>query len=227
MENQAKSDTQSIVIFGATGACGTALVERGLHHGNELTVFVRNRKKALQLFGDDHSQLMIVEGDIGDAAQVVRVMDGKTAAISCMASFEPPHNSMSMLTKHIVDGANELEYTNFRYITYSLCGVTEDGDAVSHAIQNMLGVFSPSKFGPAIEDHRRVIELLESSTLDYTLFQTATMVNKPMGTPFVSGDQQACGRVRLWNRWGILDAAEVCIQALERTTTRRLQMRYV
>ena len=227
VEDLQLNNIRSVVVFGATGACGQAVIERGLNNGYALTAFVRNRKKADQLFGKERTGLQIIEGDINDAAQIRRVMDGQSAAISCLASFEAPHNSMSKLTKHIVQSVNELEYSDFRYITYSLCGVRENGDWVSHTIQNVLKVFSPNKFGPAIEDHRKVIEILESSSLDYTLFQTATMVNKPMGAPYISGDQESCSGVRLWDRWGLLDAAEVCIQALEKTSMRSLQIRYL
>jgi len=218
---------QSIAIFGATGVCGKALVERGLHHGHELTLLVRNRKKADQLFDCDNRLLKIVEGDITDVDQVTEVMNGKAAAFSCLASFEPPHNSMSVLTENVIQSAARLGRPNFRYITYSLCGVDLDGDRVSHAIQNTLRVFSPNKFGPAIEDHTRTIALLKSSTLDYTLFQTATMVDKPIGAPYVSGDVESCPGVRLWDRWGVLDAADVCIQAIGEKSTRRLQLKYL
>jgi len=73
---------------------------------------------------------------------------------------------------------------------------------------------SPGKFGPAIQDHKAVARILSSSSVDYTLFQTATMIDKPIGTLYDSGDPVDCPGVRLWNRWGVLDAADVCLNSL-------------
>ena len=53
------------------------------------------------------------------------------------------------------------------------------------------------------------------------------MIEKPIGTPYESGDPTTCPGVRLWNRWGVLDAADVCLDALERSGLQRLQMRYL
>ena len=134
---------------------------------------------------------------------------------------------MSQLTEMLLDFAESTKQNSLRFITYGLCGVDEDGDWVSHAIQNTLRIVSPGKFGPAIQDHKAVSSALSGSTLNYTVFQTATMIDRPRGTPYVSGSPEECPGVRLWDRWGVLDAADVCLDSLGSKDLKRLQMRYL
>lgn len=134
---------------------------------------------------------------------------------------------MSHLANMLASLSKQLQDRRLRCIVYSLCGVEEDGDWVSHSIQNALRLFSPRKFGPAIQDHKKVAHILSTSSLDFTLFQTATMIQKPIGTAYESGSPKDVLGVRLWDRLGVLDAADVCIDSLESTNLRRLQMRYI
>ncbi len=159
--------------------------------------------------------------------KIISCVRDHDAVISCLSSFEHPHDSMSILAKALLKAAEQLDRKALRFIMYSLCAVEDDGDWVSHTIQKALGIFSPNKFGPAILDHKKVVKILETSDLNYTLFQTATMVNKPIGKAYTSGSPENCPGVRLWDRWGVLDAADVCIAALEKSDLKKLQMRYL
>lgn len=192
-----------------------------------MTAYVRNPDKARQIFGTKRPRLAITAGDISDEDSITVLVKGHNAVISCLSSFESPHDSMSVLANNLLRAAERLDRKALRFIVYSLCGVEEDGDWVSHAIQNALGIFSPNKFGPAISDHKSVARILESSALDYTLFQTATMVSKPIGEAYASGSPEDCPSVRLWDKWGVLDAADVCLEALGKSGLKRLQMRYI
>jgi len=221
------SELQSILVFGATGNCGSAIVERGLDRGLRITAYVRNEAKALDLFDSADSNFTIVAGDLTDSDKIFPLLSSHHAVISCLSSFEPPHDRMSLLAETLVNFDDGTGNPALRCIVYSLYGVEADGDWVSHAIQNALRVFSPGKFGPAIQDHKMVADILSSSSLNYTLFQTATMINKPIGTPYESGDPTDFPGVRLWDRWGVLDAADVCLDALGRSGLPRLQMRYL
>ena len=221
------SEAEPILVFGATGRCGRAVIQRGLIRGLRLTAYVRDEAKALNLFGNANPNLTVVSGDLTDNSTIFPLLTHHHTVISCLSSFEPPHDRMSLLAKTLVDFSEASDRAPLRCIFYSLCGVEADGDWVSHAIQNALRVLSPGKFGPAIEDHKAVARILSSSSLDYTLFQAATMIEKPIGTPYESGDPTTCPGVRLWNRWGVLDAADVCLDALDRSGLQRLQMRYL
>jgi len=221
------SNSKSILVFGATGSCGRAIVVRGLQRGLKVTAYVRNETKAGSLFDSNAPNLKVVCGELTDKERIRQLLTEHDAAISCLSSFEPPHDRMSALANLIADHSAEFSDREFRFIVYSLCGVEENGDWISHTIQDVLGLFSPNKYGPAIQDHKVVAGILASSSLDYTLFQTATMIDKPIGTPYESGSPEDCPRVRLWDRWGVLDAADVCIDSISITGLRRLQMRYL
>jgi len=201
-----------------------------LANGYAVTAFVRNPAKAAGLFDatldQERPRLRIVEGDIANRSQVLEAMAEQDTIVSCLASFEPPHTTISTLVGHVLHGAERFGEPNLRVLIYSLCGVAKDGDWISHTIQNTLRVVSPRKFGPAIRDHLEVIKLLEASSLDYTLFQTATMVDKPMGQAYRSGSAEHCPGARLWHRLGFEDAAEACIDALGEKNLPRLYMRY-
>jgi len=224
---RAVNEPESILVFGATGSCGHAIVERGLDRGVRITAYVRDETKALSLFDSADSNLTLVVGNLSDRSRIFQLLSDHDAVISCLSSFETPHDKMSLLAETLVDFSKETDRTTLRCIVYSLCGVEEEGDWLSHAIQNALGFLSPGKFGPAIQDHKAVARILSSSSLDYTLFQTASMIDKPIGTPYYSGDPVDCPGVRLWDRWGVLDAADVCLNSLECSGLRRLQMRYL
>lgn len=221
------SDIKSILVFGATGSCGQAIVERGLNRGHRISAYVRNADKARQLFGTNIPNLDVIAGDLADENLIQALLEKNDAVISCLSSFETPHDRMSLLASILVRASTRLELENYRFLTYSLCGVLEDGDWISHSIQNVLRLVSPKKFGPAIQDHQRVAKILAHSSLDYTLFQTATMIDKPIGEAYRSGNPEHCAGVRLWDRWGVLDAADVCLDALDKSGLTRLQMRYV
>ncbi len=218
---------RSILVFGATGSCCQGIVERSLSRGLRVTAYVRNLQTASARLGTRHANLSLVSGSIADQERITLLVNDHDAVISCLSSFESPHTSMSTLTRCMVRAAERLDQQDIRFISYSLCGLAEDGDWGSHAIQKTLEIFSPRKFGPAIWDHRNVARLLESSRLNYTLFQTATMVRKPVGTTYRYGSPADLPGVRLWDRWGILDAADVCLDALNESGLKRLQMQYI
>ncbi len=212
---------QKLVVFGGTGACGAPFVSVALERGHEVRAVVRNVEKARRLLGEAE-HLEVVRGD-PTAADVVRdAIAGRDAVVTALASFHRPHTTMSEFTKHTIAAAPP----GLRFLTYSLAGVTAQGDRGSKAIQATMGVFSPGKFGPAIQDHKRAIAMLEASELDYTLFQTATMTASSVRGTVQSGPAAECGRTRLWNRLNTRDAAHVCLDALARSDLRELHMRY-
>lgn len=61
------SNLKSVLVFGATGSCGHAVIERGLSRGFNVTAYVRNEAKARKLFGSDDSKLSIVVGELTDS----------------------------------------------------------------------------------------------------------------------------------------------------------------
>ncbi len=68
-----------LLVFGATGGTGRALLDQGLAQGNEVTAFVRNPAALAARAG-----LTIVAGDVTDAAAVSRAVAGQEAVLSAL-----------------------------------------------------------------------------------------------------------------------------------------------
>ncbi len=68
-----------LLVFGATGGTGRALLDQGLAQGHQMTAFVRN-SAALEA----RPGLTIVQGDVTDAAAVGRAMSGHEAVLSAL-----------------------------------------------------------------------------------------------------------------------------------------------
>jgi putative NADH-flavin reductase len=71
-----------IVVFGATGGTGRAIVETALAQGHSVTAFVRNPDK----LGLTHARLVAVKGDVMDAAAVARAVEGHDAVVCALGT---------------------------------------------------------------------------------------------------------------------------------------------
>jgi len=71
-----------VLVLGATGDIGTAVITAALNAGHEITAFVRSPDK----LGPFRSRVRVVEGDIADADAVASAMAGQEAVISAMGS---------------------------------------------------------------------------------------------------------------------------------------------
>lgn len=68
-----------LLVFGATGGTGRALLDQGLALGHQVTAFVRNPAALAARPG-----LTIVQGDVTDAAAVGRAVAGQEAVLSAL-----------------------------------------------------------------------------------------------------------------------------------------------
>ena len=68
-----------LLVFGATGGTGRALLEQGLAQGHQMTAFVRN-PAALEA----RPGLTIIQGDVTEAAAVGRAVAGHEAVLSAL-----------------------------------------------------------------------------------------------------------------------------------------------
>src|SRR5437016_6210468 len=69
-----------LLIFGATGGTGRALIQQALEQGHVVTAFVRNPSKMRAV----HSNLRIVKGDILDYASVEAAVRGQDVVLSTL-----------------------------------------------------------------------------------------------------------------------------------------------
>ena len=72
--------TVNVLIFGATGGTGRALVEQALVQGHAVTAFARNPAKVRT----KHPNLRVVEGNVLDPVSVEAAIRGHDAVLSAL-----------------------------------------------------------------------------------------------------------------------------------------------
>jgi len=72
----------NLLIFGATGDIGEAVLKAAVTAGHDVTAFVRSPDK----LGDVRDRLQVIKGDLTDAAAVASAMTGTDAVISAIGS---------------------------------------------------------------------------------------------------------------------------------------------
>ena len=78
-----------IIIFGATGGTGQALVKQALEKGHMITVFVRNPEKV----EIKHANLAVIKGDVLDATSVKGAVVGHDAVLVALG-VKPPSRAI-------------------------------------------------------------------------------------------------------------------------------------
>ena len=71
-----------VLVIGATGAIGSAVVQAALEGGHEVTAFVRSPDK----LGDLRPRVRVVEGDLADPSSLATAVPGHDAVISAVGS---------------------------------------------------------------------------------------------------------------------------------------------
>ncbi len=69
-----------VLIFGATGGTGRALVQQALEHGHDVTAFARDPAKVRT----KHQNLRIVQGDVTNSGSVEAAIQGQDAVLSAL-----------------------------------------------------------------------------------------------------------------------------------------------
>ncbi len=87
-----------LLVFGATGGTGRALLNQGLEQGHQVTAFVRN-PAALEA----RPGLTIVEGDVMDAAAVSRAVADHEAVLSALGPRGGQYGVLPSGVQNIVD----------------------------------------------------------------------------------------------------------------------------
>ncbi len=91
-----------VIVFGATGGLGSAVVTQALQGGHDVTAFVRSAAKVRTT----HDRLRIAQGDILDGEAVASAVKGQAGVISALgpAAGTPAGTLISDGTRHIIEG---------------------------------------------------------------------------------------------------------------------------
>ena len=149
-----------ICVFGASGRTGTRLVEQALERGHEVFAFVHPGSTL-----EPRERMTVVEGDARDPAAVDRAIDGADAVISVLSLAKPEDEPQySEATSRVVEGA---ERAGVRRI------VLTANNTVLHD-RELTG-----EFAPVGREHRRNVETVRGSGLDWTVAAAPWVVDDP------------------------------------------------
>jgi putative NADH-flavin reductase len=116
----------NLLIFGASGQTGHAVVREALSRGHHVSAFVRDPAR-LAL---DHTALRVIRGDVGDAAVVAQALSGHDAIVSTLGVGVPlAHDEV------VINGVRNIlqamQVVGMRRLIYqSFIGVSESRAAV-------------------------------------------------------------------------------------------------
>lgn len=147
-----------IALFGATGRVGYAILTLLLEKGIEVTVLVRNSEK-LQI----QPGLTVLQGDARSTTDVERTLDGVNAVISALGT-----DKTSVLTESITHIITVMQKQRIkRIITIGTAGILDS--RVEPGLLRYQSSESKRKSSTAAQEHHRVYDLLNNSSLDWTI----------------------------------------------------------
>jgi uncharacterized protein YbjT (DUF2867 family) len=166
---------KDLLVFGATGGTGEAIVRAALDRGYGVTIFVRDIKRAEHLFNGLRSQLTFAEGDAMNPDDVNRAIGtGLHAVISALGIYHalPGHDELTRATANILTAMPPAEIK--RFVCISSLGVGDSrnlGDMATRLMQKTALRFT-------LSDKEKQETAIRDSGLDWTLIRPSRLVNE-------------------------------------------------
>jgi putative NADH-flavin reductase len=165
-----------IVIFGATGFSGKAILKETLSQQHQVTVLVRN-KSAIQI---QDKNLKIVEGNVLDKYTVAEVLKNSDAVIQCLGVGGKGNGKLTTFisdaTKIIVEEMEKQQIK--RLIAMSNVGA---GNSISFQPWIFTKIILPyfmKWLKVLIDDKNRMEPIIMNSELDWTIVRCPNIVDK-------------------------------------------------
>ncbi|WP_404786620.1 NAD(P)-dependent oxidoreductase [Altericista sp. CCNU0014] len=170
----------NLLIFGATGGTGRALVEQALAQGNAVTAFVRDPAK----LDIQHPSLKVVEGDVTDAAAVECAVQGQDTAFSTLGSKSLKNNPT--LIEGVRNIVRAMESQGVRRLVYqSSLGVGDSRERVGFLVRSII---IPLVLRNAIADHEEKERIIKQSTLEWVIVRPAGLTDGPRTSHYRHGE---------------------------------------
>lgn len=148
-----------ILVLGSTGRVGSQIVTCALRDRHQVTAFVRTPEK-LQIQDEN---LTIFQGNVLNKDDIVRPMHGVDVVISALNT-----DGTTTLTESLPLIMEAMENEGIRrIITVGTAGILQSRTTPN--ILRYLSSESKRKSTRAAKEHHKVYEILEASTLDWTI----------------------------------------------------------
>lgn len=166
-----------IVVFGATGIVGKAVVNEALQKGHEVTVLTRNARKVTTR----HEHLHIVEGNVADKNVVRTILKDQEAVIQTLGiggkGDGKPTSIVSEANKIIM---TEMEQMNVkRLIAISVIGAGDSLTFLPWIYRKLVLPLFMKWFQAVIDDKNRMEPMIKRSGLDWTIVRCTTVKERP------------------------------------------------
>lgn len=167
----------NIVVFGASGIVGKAIVKEALEKGHQVTVLTRDASK----FPTVHNQLRIIEGDVTDRHIIHQALENQDAVIQTLGiggkGDGKPTTFVSEANQLIMQ---EMEQMNIRrFIAISVIGAGDSNRFLPWIYKKCILPVFQKWFIPIIEDKNRMENDILKSHLDWTVIRCTTVQDKP------------------------------------------------
>lgn len=166
-----------VVIFGATGFAGKAILKQALAQNHQATILVRNKSA----ISSHDERLTIVEGNVMDRKKVSEVLENQEAAIQCLGaggkSIVQPNTFISDATKIIVEEMERLEVK--RLVVMSNVGTGNSIDFQPWFFTKIILPYFMKWLKVVIDDKNRMESIVMNSQLDWTIVRCPNIVDKP------------------------------------------------
>ena len=165
-----------LFLLGATGNAGRRILNFGLERGHQVTAFVRDREKLLELLGRRMPQgLHVIDGDIGRPTELAAAMMGQDVVINA-AGHVTEGERFTHLVQNVID-----QTTN----SLGAAGrLWQFGGAAALDIPGMDIMAVDLPMVPKVyEAHRTNLDALRKSSLDWSMLCPGPMIDAPNGKP--------------------------------------------
>jgi len=154
----------NVVLYGASGMIGSRILKELLHRGHTVTAVVRSPEKVTAVGA------YVVMGDVLDPATVAAAAKGANAAVS---AYAPPQSEPSMLTLAVHSLLAGLTRAGVkRLIVVGGAGSLE----VAPGLQLVDSSGFPEQWKGIALAHRDVLPVLKDSSLEWSYFSPAAMI---------------------------------------------------
>jgi putative NADH-flavin reductase len=160
-----------LLVFGASGPLGRAIIEAALAAGHQVTAFTRSPGRP-----NNDPRLREVTGDVLDAGSTAAAVPGHDAVVSALGHSRPSPAGRDLHpgAAHIIAAMKAAGVS--RLIWISSHGV---GDARGHSGFLFERVFVPWRLSAEFADKERQEALITVSDLDWTIIRPARLTNGP------------------------------------------------
>lgn len=166
-----------VVIFGASGFSGKAILTEALKQGHEVTALVRDTSKIL----NKHKNLTLVEGNVLDAQLVASILSGQDAVIQCLGiggkGDGKPNTFLSDATRIIVDEMQKQDIQ--RLVVMSNVGAGNSIAFLPTFFSKIILPYFMKWLQVIIDDKNRMEPIIMNSKLHWTIVRCPNITDKP------------------------------------------------